>query len=275
MNSILDKIIAHKRQEVAQKSELVPVKLLEQSIYFRTPVVSLSRYLTRPDKIGVIAEFKRKSPSKGDIHPYAQVEDVSIGYMQGGASALSVLTDFTFFGGKNADLQEARKFNFCPILRKDFIISEYQILEARSIGADAILLLASVLSAEEIRQYTAFSRSLGLEVLIEIHEEEHIDRVSPDAQVIGVNNRDLRNFSVDTQRSIDLLPLLPSEMVPVSESGLSQPETVVDLKQAGFRGFLIGEAFMATDRPGQACRQFIQDVRRMEAVRRHPQTLHT
>lgn len=275
MNSILDKIIAHKRQEVAQKAELVPVKLLEQSIYFRTPVVSLSRYLTRPDKIGVIAEFKRKSPSKGDINPYAQVEEVSIGYMQGGASALSVLTDATFFGGKNADLQEARKFNFCPILRKDFIISEYQILEARSIGADAILLLASVLTAEKIRQFTAFARSLGLEVLIEIHEAEHLDRISPDAQVIGINNRDLRNFSVDTQRSIDLLPLLPTEMVPVSESGLSRPETVVDLKQAGFRGFLIGEAFMATDRPGQACRQFIQDVRRMEAARRQPQTLHS
>ncbi|HRW74469.1 MAG: indole-3-glycerol phosphate synthase TrpC [Lewinellaceae bacterium] len=275
MNTILDKIIAHKRTEVAQKSELVPVKLLEQSIYFHTPVVSLSRYLTRPDKIGIIAEFKRKSPSKGDINRYAQVEEVSIGYMQGGASALSILTDTTFFGGKNADLQEARKFNFCPILRKDFIVSEYQILEARSIGADAILLLASALSYDEIRRFTAFARSLGLEVLIEIHEEAHLDKISPEAQVIGVNNRDLRDFSVDMQRSMDLLPFLPSEMVPISESGLSMPETVADLKQAGFKGFLMGEAFMTTDRPGQACRQFIQDVRRIETARRHPQTIHS
>ena len=273
--NILEKIVARKREEVAERRELFPVRLLEKSIYFATPAVSFTRYLKRKDKSGIIAEFKRRSPSRGDINPYASVERVSIGYMQAGASALSVLTDEQFFGGRNADLTEARRFNFCPILRKDFIIDEYQILEARSIGADAILLLASALSYDEIRRFTAFARSLGLEVLIEIHEEAHLDKISPEAQVIGVNNRDLRDFSVDMQRSMDLLPFLPSEMVPISESGLSMPETVADLKQAGFKGFLMGEAFMTTDRPGQACRQFIQDVRRIETARRHPQTIHS
>ncbi len=265
MSTILDQIIHHKREEVRQRAELVPVKLLEQSIYFSTPVVSLSRYLNRPDKSGIIAEFKRRSPSKGEINAYASVEEVSIGYMQAGASALSILTDSTYFGGKNADLMEARKFNFCPILRKDFMISEYQIIEARSIGADAILLLASVLSKEEMAGYTTFARSLGLEVVIEIHEKKHLEKVHPDAQVIGVNSRDLRDFSVDVQRAHDLFPSLPAEMVRIAESGLTQAATVADLYDTGYRGFLIGEAFMKADRPALACKQFIQDLRRLQA----------
>ena len=171
MSNILDQIVAHKREEVAKRKEIYPVKLLEQSIYFNTPTVSLSKYLRRPDKLGIIAEFKRRSPSKGDINPYASVEEVSIGYMQAGASALSVLTDTHFFGGKNEDLTEARKFNYCPILRKDFVIDEYQIIEARSIGADAILLIAACLEKAEIKSLAALAQSLGLEVLIEIHNE--------------------------------------------------------------------------------------------------------
>jgi len=150
--TILQKIVEHKKKETAERESVVPIKLLEKSIYMETPVVSLRKYLLREDKTGIIAEFKRRSPSKGDINPYASVEQVSIGYMQAGASALSVLTDEHFFGGKNADLTEARKYNFCPILRKDFVISEYQIVEARSIGADAILLIGECLEKNSIQK---------------------------------------------------------------------------------------------------------------------------
>ena len=166
---ILDKIIAHKKKEVAERKKLFPTDLLETSIFFKTECVSLVKYLKDENKSGVIAEFKRRSPSKGDINKYASVEQVTIGYMQAGASALSVLTDTEFFGGKSADLSEARKYNYCPILRKDFVIDEYQIVEAKSIGADAVLLIAACLSKEEIKKLSAFAHSLGLQVLMEIH----------------------------------------------------------------------------------------------------------
>src|SRR5688500_15119050 len=146
--NILDQIIAHKRKEVSDRKSLYPVKLLEQSIFFSSPTVSLKKYVQRKDKTGIIAEFKRKSPSKGIINAHASVERTTIGYMQAGASALSVLTDKQFFGGSNEDLVVVRKFNFCPIIRKDFTIDEYQIVEAKSIGADAILLIAAVLDPE-------------------------------------------------------------------------------------------------------------------------------
>ncbi|MEL7425850.1 MAG: indole-3-glycerol phosphate synthase TrpC [Bacteroidota bacterium] len=264
--NILDKIVAHKRQEVAERKERYPVKLMEESIYFDTPTVSLSAYLQRPDRHGIIAEFKRRSPSKGDINPYAKVEEVSIGYMQAGASALSVLTDQHFFGGKNADLTEARKFNFCPILRKDFIIDEYQILEARSIGADAILLIAACLTKEELHRLASFARSLGLEVLVELHAEEELGKLSPEANVVGVNNRDLQTFEVSISHSIQLFPKLPAEMVKISESGLNDPQAIVELRRVGFEGFLIGEYFMRDERPGQRCREFIQQIHRLEQL---------
>ncbi|RME97053.1 MAG: indole-3-glycerol-phosphate synthase, partial [Bacteroidetes bacterium] len=183
--NILDKIIAHKRKEVARRKARIPIKLLEESLFFNTPVVSLSKYLQRPDKSGIIAEFKRKSPSKAAINLYASVEQVSIGYMQAGASALSILTDEHFFGGKNEDLTTARKFNFCPILRKDFIIDEYQIIEARSIGADAVLLIAACLEKEQLHDFAKLARSLGLEVLVELHHARELDKLSSAAQVVG------------------------------------------------------------------------------------------
>ena len=266
MSDILATIVAHKQKEVAQRKELYPVKLLEQSIYFDTPTVSLSEYLRRPDKSGIIAEFKRRSPSKGVINAYAKVEAVSIGYMQAGASALSVLTDEHFFGGKNDDLTEARKFNFCPILRKDFVIDEYQIVEARSIGADAILLIAACLEKDQLHRLAAFARSLGLEVLVELHGPEELDKLSPLAQVVGVNNRDLKTFEVSIRHSLDLFPALPEGMVKISESGLNDPQAVLRLKRAGFQGFLIGEYFMKADRPQDQCREFIRHLRRLEEM---------
>ena len=266
MSNILETIIAHKQKEVAERKELYPAKLLEQSIYFETPTVSLSKYLKREDKSGIIAEFKRKSPSKGAINLYAKVEQVSIGYMQAGASALSVLTDERFFGGKNADLTEARQFNFCPILRKDFVIDEYQIIEARSIGADAILLIAACLEKDRLHELATFAKSLGLEVLVELHGADELDKLSPAADVVGVNNRDLTTFEVSIQHSIRLFPQLPTEMVKISESGLNDPQAVVELKRAGFQGFLIGEHFMRSDRPQDQCREFIQRVKRLEEL---------
>jgi len=260
MQSILKKIVAHKKEEIAQRKSLYPVKLLEQSIYFQTPVVSLRKYLRRPDKSGIIAEFKRRSPSKGDINPYARVERVSIGYMQAGASALSVLTDTHFFGGKNEDLTEARKFNFCPILRKEFILDEYQILEARSIGADAILLIAECLSKEAVAQLAAFAHTLGLEVLLEIHSPDQLAKLHPDLDLVGVNNRNLEDFSVSIEASLQLGEAIPKDFTKISESGISDPRAVARLREAGFEGFLIGEHFMATADPPKACRQFIRDL---------------
>ena len=258
--TILQKIVEHKKKEIAERESLVPIKLLEKSIYMETPVVSLRKYLLREDKTGIIAEFKRRSPSKGDINPYASVEQVSIGYMQAGASALSVLTDEHFFGGKNTDLTEARKFNFCPILRKDFIINEYQIVEARSIGADAILLIGECLEKKEVARLAKFAKSLGLEVLFELHSKEQIKKITDDIDIVGVNNRDLKTFEVNFQNSIDMLPHLPKEKVKISESGISEPSSILELRDAGFQGFLIGETFMKTAEPHKTCRAFIRQI---------------
>ncbi|MEO1516646.1 MAG: indole-3-glycerol phosphate synthase TrpC [Bacteroidota bacterium] len=260
--SILEEIIAHKKKEVAQRKMLYPMALLEKSIYYETPVVSLKKYLLRPDKSGIIAEFKRRSPSKGNINPHAAVERVSIGYMQAGASALSVLTDEQFFGGQNSDLTEARKFNFCPILRKDFIIDEYQILEARSIGADAVLLIAECLDKTSLDQLARFAKSLGLEVLMEVHSEDQLDKLSMAVDLVGVNNRDLKNFTVSIDTSLQLVDKIPSELVKVSESGISQASSIVELKEAGYQGFLIGEHFMKTPDPARACAALVNDIRK-------------
>lgn len=266
MENILEKIVANKQKEVAANKERYPIKLLEESIYFQTPTVSLSEYIKRDDKSGIIAEFKRKSPSKGAINLYANVEEVTIGYMQAGASALSVLTDNHFFGGKNADLTEARKYNFCPILRKDFIVDEYQIIEAKSIGADAILLIAACLEKKQLNDLAQFAKSLGLEVLVELHGADELSKLTAHANVVGVNNRDLKTFQVSIQHSIDLFSSLPTEMVKISESGINDPNAIIELKRAGFEGFLIGEYFMKDDHPEQRCSEFIQRIQRMEQM---------
>ena len=266
---ILDKIIAHKRQEVVRRKQLFPAALLEQSIYFDTPVVSLREYLLRSDKSGIIAEFKRHSPSQGDINPYAKVEPTTIGYMQAGASALSVLTDERFFKGKNADLTEARKFNYCPVLRKDFVVDEYQLIEAKSIGADAILLIAEVLSADEVRRFTRTARQLGLEVLMELHSAAQLDKYTEGIDIVGVNNRNLETFEVSIRTSLDLIERLPAAPVKISESGISDPQIILELREAGYRGFLIGEHFMRQAQPHRACAEFIRRIRSLEDLYRN------
>ncbi|MFH1005375.1 MAG: indole-3-glycerol phosphate synthase TrpC [Bacteroidota bacterium] len=258
--NILNKIIGHKKKEVAEKKSLYPVKLLEKSIYFNSPTVSLKKYLLRKDKVGIIAEFKRKSPSKGIINQYTPIDRTSIGYMQAGASALSVLTDFEFFGGKNNDLITARKFNYCPILRKDFIIDEYQIIEAKSIGADAILLLANVLSAKEIKIFTKIAKSFGMDVLLEIKDKQELKSINDNVDAIGVNNRNLKDFSLNVKQSFDLVDLIPNDFVKISESGIDSVKIINELKDAGFNGFLIGETFMKHSRPEIACANFIRSL---------------
>lgn len=257
---ILEKILVQKQKEVAERKSLYPIKLLERTTFFESPTVSFKKYLLREDKLGIIAEFKRKSPSKGMINKYADVERTSIGYMQAGASALSVLTDFEFFGGRNEDLITARKFNYCPILRKDFIIDEYQIVEAKSIGADVVLLLANVLNSAQIKQFAQFARSLGLEVLLEIRNKDELQSVNEFIDAVGVNNRNLKDFTVNISQSFDLANIIPSEFIKISESGIASAKTIIDLKDAGFNGFLMGETFMKSSRPEVACSNFIKEV---------------
>lgn len=265
--NILEKIIADKYREVADKKSILPMKLLEQSIYFEGKVVSMKKYVTNPEKSGIIAEFKRKSPSKGIINASASVEKVSIGYMQAGASALSILTDKEYFGGSTDDLKIARKFNFCPILRKDFVVDEYQIIEAKSIGADCILLIAAALEPERLKSLASFAKSLGLEVLMEVHDGEELDRsLCENLDLVGVNNRNLKTFEVSLDTSLGLVDQIPSNFVKISESGISDPATLIQLKKAGFDGFLIGENFMKSARPEQAAYNFIKEFRKLLAA---------
>ena len=266
--NILNQIIEHKRKEVAEQKSLYPTKLLEQSIYFGSPTVSLKKYIQRSDKSGIIAEIKRKSPSRGMFNNSVSVERTSIGYMQAGASALSVLTDREFFGGSNDDLTIARKFNFCPILRKDFTVDEYQIIEAKSIGADAILLIAAVLSPFEIRQFAIQAKQMGLEVLLEVHSLEELKRsITDEIDLIGVNNRDLQSFNVSLDVSRDLATHIPNSFVKVSESGIESPEAIVELKKFGYEGFLMGQNFMQHNRPEEAAKEFVRQLKRLEDVR--------
>lgn len=258
---ILEQIVAHKKNEVKELKELYPIKLLEKSTFFEGRPISLKKYLQRDDKSGIIAEIKRKSPSKGIINPHVSVEQTSIGYMQAGASGLSILTDKEFFGGSSEDLKVARSFNFCPILRKDFMIDEYQVIEAKSIGADVILLIAAVLNDNEIKQLSELAAGLGMEVLLEVHNKEELDQsIGEHIHLIGVNNRDLKTFKTDVNISKELSGHIPSEYVKISESGIADPSTINELRTYGFEGFLMGESFMSHGRPEKAAQEFIRKL---------------
>ena len=260
-SDILAEIVAFKKKETLERKSLFPVKLLESSVYFSARPVSMVSYLSRKDSQGIIAEFKRRSPSKGAINPHAQVERTSIGYMMAGASALSILTDSHFFGGQNGDLTTARSFNYCPILRKDFILDEYQVLEARSIGADVILLIAAILSKEECNSLARLAGSLGMEVLLEIHDKNELNHINGAINLVGVNNRDLKTFETDLHISEQLAPELPNELLKIAESGIRTPADVMRLRKAGYSGFLMGEQFMKHARPELACSDFIRDLK--------------
>ena len=259
--TILDKIVLRKREEVALAKQQVSIKELEQGMYFNRNTYSFKEFLLDEQRTGIIAEFKRRSPSKGLINGQASVAEVTNAYASAGASALSVLTDTDFFGGHREDLLAARAANSIPILRKDFMIDEYQLLEAKAWGADIILLIASILNPQEVKNLATVAKSLGLNVLLEVHNEQELERsICPELDAIGVNNRNLSDFTVNIQTSYDLVNKIPDAYLKISESAISAPGTIVDLKKAGFDGFLIGENFMKTEDPGLAIRQFVQEL---------------
>jgi indole-3-glycerol phosphate synthase len=259
--TILDEIIAYKHTEVANRKALKAVSKFEKDENFSLPVISLKKSLLNFEKSGIIAEFKRKSPSKGIINGTAIVEQVTTGYIHGGASALSILTDEKFFGGSNADVLAARKVNSCPILRKEFIVDEYQIVEAKSLGADAILLIAACLTKNQIDTLAKFAKSFGLEVLLELHGEEEFDKISAEVELVGINNRNLNTFVVDIEQSKKFAAKIPNNFVKIAESGIDSVEVIKDLKNHGFQGFLMGEHFMKTSKPEIACAEFIQKLK--------------
>lgn len=258
--NILETIIAHKEIEVAQAKAQTSVEELMRSEAFNRPTFSLKQFLLDDTKTGIIAEFKRQSPSKGIINGTADVVAVTRAYTQHGASCLSVLTDTNFFGGSNSDLQMAR-INNIPILRKDFIIDEYQIVEARAIGADVILLIAACLTPERVEELANFARSLQLEVLLEIHTEEELQHICSATEIVGVNNRDLKTFTVDINRSIALSKKIAPDKIKIAESGIHDIETIGIFRDAGFRGFLIGENFMKQPDPTIAFASFVEQLK--------------
>ena len=259
--NLLEEIAALKRTEVAERMELYPIAVLERSRLFNTQTISLTKSLIQVRSSGIIAEFKRISPSKGIINASAKVEEVTIGYMQAGASALSVLTDYEFFGGKNEDLIRAREQNDCPILRKDFVVDPYQVIEAKSIGADAILLIAAILTPEETLNLAALAVSLGLETILEVHGLTELSHLNKHISILGVNNRNLADFTVSLDISLSLSEFISDGIPAISESGIHDPADVQMLKQAGYKGFLIGEQFMAAGDPARACQSFINRLK--------------
>ncbi len=258
--TILDKIIAHKKKEVEERKSIVAINELEKSVYFKRQPVSLKKALLDESKSGIIAEFKRKSPSKGIINDKVSVGEVTSSYANAGASALSILTDKEFFGGSTEDILSVRKQIHIPILRKEFIIDEYQIVEAKSIGADVILLLANVLSPQQVKEFSTTAKFLDLEVLLEIRDNSELDAVNVLIDCIGVNNRNLKDFKVDVNQSFELSELIPKGFIKVSESGIDSAKTISELKKVGYKGFLIGETFMKTSDPGKTCKEFISSL---------------
>lgn len=259
--NILTQIVARKKAEVAASAKLVSMRELEQGDYFGRSPYRLKDFILDPARTGIIAEFKRRSPSKGIINDHAAVADVVQGYAAAGASAISVLTDMDFFGGHPNDLLEARQVSTVPLLRKDFMVDEYQIVEAKALGADIILLIAAILTPAQIASFSALAGSLGLNVLLEVHNREELLRsLCPGIDAVGVNNRNLNDFSVDIQTSFDLYADIPDEFLKISESAISNPATIRQLKSAGFQGFLIGENFMKTADPAAAMQAFAEDL---------------
>jgi len=258
--NILDKITLDKRKEVELRKSLIPVSQLEQSVLFERPTISLANHL-RHSKSGIIAEHKRRSPSKSVINNGLNVQDVAKGYEDAGVCGMSVLTDGKYFGGSLDDLLTARASCNIPLLRKEFIIDEYQLLEAKAYGADVILLIAAILTRDEIKQFSEFAKSLNLDVLLEVHNEEELHKsIMPSLDMLGVNNRNLKTFDVSLDTSKSLSNLIPDDFVKVSESGISNIEAIKELRPYGYQGFLIGENFMKTDNPGASATEFIKNL---------------
>lgn len=258
--NILDTIVAQKKKEVAARKMQTTVAELEKGKFFANETLSLRSFLLNPEKTGIIAEFKRKSPSKGIINDKVTVEEVTTAYAQYGASGISVLTDTDFFGGSLDDLLAAT-INEVPLLRKDFMIDEYQLVEAKAYGAEVILLIAACLTPQEVKTMAVTAKSLGLEVLLEIHNDEELGHICDAVDLVGVNNRNLKTFEVSIDTSLGLINKIPKEKPAVAESGISDVDTIVTLRQAGFKGFLIGENFMKQASPSIAFADFVNQLK--------------
>jgi indole-3-glycerol phosphate synthase len=260
--NILDKIVLTKREETAHMKKAVPVSEIQDYPEYKRKCNSLKAELLNNGSSGIIAEFKRKSPSKGEINFGIDLSGVVKGYADGGASGLSVLTDSQYFGGSVADLMEARKVNqTIPVLRKEFIIDPYQVVESKAIGADVILLIAACLDKGVIELLAGKAKGLGMEVLLEIHSEDELEKLNDYVDFVGVNNRDLKTFIVDIKNSERLAAYIPDNYVKISESGLEKPDDIIYLKKSGYRGFLIGETFMKSENPGVTCMNFINEIK--------------
>jgi indole-3-glycerol phosphate synthase len=259
--NILDKIIGQKRIEVEQRKKETSIADLEQGPFYKNETYSLKQSLLDDTKTGIIAEFKRKSPSKGIINADASVEEVTQGYATNGAAGISVLTDEEFFGGSLADLQKAAIINKVPLLRKDFMIDEYQLHEAKAYGASVILLIAACLSKEEVKELAKAAKNLGLETLLEVHNEEELEHICDEVDLVGVNNRNLKTFEVSLEQSAQLSELIPSSKIKIAESGIHKVEDIQYLKGYGYKGFLIGENFMKQQNPAEAFKSFVEELK--------------
>ena len=259
--TILDKIIADKYLEVQLRKKVLPISQLEGAVLFERENLSLAKRLKNSNS-GIIAEHKRRSPSKSIINTSFNVFDVAKGYEDAGVCGMSVLTDGKYFGGSLDDLLSARASCNLPLLRKEFIIDEYQLLVAKAYGADVILLIAAVLSQKEIKHFSEFAQSLGLEVLLEVHNEEELQKsIMPSIDMLGVNNRNLKTFEVSLENSKQLAAKIPNEFVKISESGISSIDAIKELQHYGYKGFLIGENFMKTDNAGKSAMEFIDKLK--------------
>ncbi|HVZ25183.1 MAG TPA: indole-3-glycerol phosphate synthase TrpC [Sediminibacterium sp.] len=259
--NILEKIIARKKEELRVRKKQRPLAMLQQKQLYARQNSSLVASLNDPSKTGIIAEFKRKSPSKGIIHPSARVADVTKAYAINQASGISVLTDSDFFGGDLADLEQAAATVTVPLLRKDFMIDTYQLHEAKAHGASVILLIAACLQKEQVAELAETAHTLGLEVLLEIHDETELAHICQAVDMVGVNNRNLKTFEVDIATSIRLAGQIPADKTRIAESGINNIAAIVTLREAGFKGFLIGEHFMKQPDPSIAFADFVNQLK--------------
>jgi len=260
---ILNKIAAFKKEEVERRKIQIPARDLQKSVFYELTPPSFYKSLVRNEP-AIIGEFKRKSPSKGTINSIADVREVATGYQNAGVAAMSILTDNEFFGGDNSDLMSVAAFSSLPLLRKEFIVDEYQVIEAKSIGASAILLIGSILTAKKCGELTRLASELGLDVLFEIHDLSDLEKINENIRIVGVNNRNLRTFEINMKNSLDLLPKLPQHCLRVAESGFNSVNDVQEMYKGGYNAFLIGQRFMETDNPGKSAYDFITSLKNQE-----------
>lgn len=258
--TILENIVAYKKREVGDLKRRIRYTELEKSRHFHEEGLSLSASLSNRHLTGIIAEFKRMSPSKGIINTVSQVGKVTTGYASAGASGLSILTDRKFFGGSCSDLTRAKELNSIPVLRKDFIVDEYQIIESKAAGADAILIIAALLGKNQVRHLSELCRALGMEVLLEVHRPDELEMADDHVDIIGVNNRDLNTFEVRVDTSLEMAAKIPGHFLKISESGITSTAMVKQLSLAGYNGFLVGEFFMRSSDPAGAFSDFVKEI---------------